>query len=221
MSQQIGSVPAGAEPLHLIRSLSGPEKAADMPNVFAFVSYVALTTMTPGPNNIMSMSNASRYGFRRSLRFTAGVCAGFFLIIGLSIAFTIVLYHAIPTIKPVMTVVGAAYILWLAWKTVTSSPHDPKAAGESTFLSGMLLQFLNPKAILYGITAASTFIVPYYHAVPVLIAFAVALALVALVATSCWALFGSVFQRFMAENHRVVSYVMGALLVYCAISLFV
>ena len=50
-----------------------------MPNVFAFLSYVVVTTFTPGPNNVMSMSNASRYGFRRSMRFTTGVCAGFFL----------------------------------------------------------------------------------------------------------------------------------------------
>lgn len=62
-----------------------------MPNVFAFLSYVALTTFTPGPNNIMSMSNASRFGLRRSMRFTVGVCAGFFVIVGLAIAFTVAL----------------------------------------------------------------------------------------------------------------------------------
>jgi cysteine/O-acetylserine efflux protein len=197
-----------------------PKGKVAVPNVLAFLSYVAVTSFTPGPNNIMSMSNASRYGLKRSMRFTFGVFAGFFLIVGLSIAFTIVLYHAIPAIKPVMTVVGAAYILWLAWKTATSSPHGDSAAGQSTFVSGMLLQFLNPKAILYGLTAASTFIVPYYHSVPILVGFAVALACVSLASTSCWALFGSVFERFMAENHRIVGYAMGGLLVYCAVSLF-
>jgi len=191
-----------------------------VPDIFAFLSFVTVTSFTPGPNNIMSMSNAARFGLRRSMAFTAGVCAGFFLIVGLSIAFTIALYEAIPTIKPYMTAVGAAYILWLAYKTFTSSAHDQSAQGQSTFVSGMLLQFLNPKAILYGVTAASTFIVPYYHAVPALVGFAAALALVSFASTSCWALFGSVFQRFMAENHRAVATVMGALLVYCAVSLF-
>lgn len=192
-----------------------------MPNALAFLSYVMVTTFTPGPNNIMAMSNASRYGLRRSMRFTMGVCVGFFLIVGLSIAFTVTLYRVIPAIKPYMTVVGAAYILWLAYKTVTSSPHDESGAGQSTFLSGVVLQFVNPKAILYGITAASTFIVPYYHSVLILVAFSAALALTSLASTSCWALFGSVFQRFMADNHKVVGWVMGALLVYCAASLFV
>ena len=191
-----------------------------MPNPLAFLSFVFVTSFTPGPNNIMSMSNASRYGFRRSLPFTLGVCAGFFLIVALAITFTIALYKAIPAIRPVMTVVGAVYILWLAYKTITSSPHDDEVAAQSTFAQGMLLQFLNPKAILYGLTAASTFIVPYYHAVPVYLVFAAALALVALVSTTCWALFGSVFERFMAEHHRAVNWTMGGLLVYCAVSLF-
>ena len=130
-------------------------------------------------------------------------------------------HRAIPTIKPVMTVVGAAYILWLAWKTITSSPHDDSATGRSSFLAGVLLQFLNPKGILYGIAVASTFLVPYYHSAPTLAAFAAALALLGIVSTILWALFGSIFRRFMAENHRAVGYVMGALLVYCAVSLFV
>jgi cysteine/O-acetylserine efflux protein len=191
-----------------------------MPNVFAFVSYVVVTTFTPGPNNIMSMSNASRNGYRRSMRFTLGVAAGFFLIVGLSIIFSIALYRVVPAIKPVMTVLGAAYILWLAWTTVTSSPHDDRPAAGNTFVSGMLLQFLNPKAILFGLTVASTFIVPYYRAWWILAAFSAALAVVALVSTNCWALFGSVFQRFTTRHHRAVGLVMGALLVYCAVSLF-
>jgi len=191
-----------------------------MPNPFAFLSFVFVTSFTPGPNNIMSMSNASRHGFRRSVPFTLGVCTGFFLIVALAITFTIALYRAIPAIKPVMTVIGACYILWLAYKTVTSSPHDDEAAAQSTFVQGMLLQFLNPKAILYGLTAASTFIVPYYHAVTVYLVFSAALALVALASTSCWALFGSVFVRFMSEHHRAVNWTMGGLLVYCAVSLF-
>ncbi|HWJ02835.1 MAG TPA: lysine transporter LysE, partial [Verrucomicrobiae bacterium] len=37
-----------------------------MPNFAAFLSYVLVTSFTPGPNNIMSMSNASRYGFKKS-----------------------------------------------------------------------------------------------------------------------------------------------------------
>jgi cysteine/O-acetylserine efflux protein len=191
-----------------------------VPNVLAFASYVVLTTFTPGPNNIMSMSNASRHGFRGSSRFRLGELAGFFLVMAAAFLFTIALYQAIPAIKPYMTAVGAVYILWLAYKTLRSSPHHAAATSQNTFLSGMLLQFLNPKVILFGITVAATFIVPYYRSPPVLVVFAAGLALVGFAAVTCWALFGSVFQHFMAKNHEAVSWVMGALLVYCAVSLF-
>lgn len=38
-----------------------------MPNLTAFISYVLITTFMPGPNNIMSMSIASSYGFKKVL----------------------------------------------------------------------------------------------------------------------------------------------------------
>jgi cysteine/O-acetylserine efflux protein len=192
-----------------------------VPNYFAFLSYVMLTTFTPGPNNIMSMSNAARVGFRRTLRFTGGVFTGFFAVMALSCAFSLTLYAALPNVKPVMTGIGAAYILWLAWKTATARPHDEDTkSGTGSFVSGALLQFLNPKAILFGITVASTFLVPYYRSSLVLAGFCLFMATVSFISTSCWAMFGSVFERFLAANHRVVSWVMAGLLVYCAVSLF-
>ncbi|HOO12758.1 MAG TPA: LysE family transporter, partial [Bacillota bacterium] len=152
-----------------------------MPNFAAFVSYALITTFTPGPNNIMSMSNASRYGFKRSIPFNVGVFLGFFLIMVLSSLFSVALYSFIPSIKPVMTFIGASYILWLAWKTYSSRPHveEKDTRRTNTLLAGLLLQFVNPKVILYGITLVSTFIVPYYKSVPVLVGFAIALAFTA------------------------------------------
>ncbi len=192
----------------------------NVPNPFAFLSYVMLTTFTPGPNNIMSMSTASQHGFRKSLRFTSGVFAGFFVVMALSCAFTLSLYNAMPSIKPVMTVVGASYILWLAYKTVTASTHAEKDASSSGFLSGVVLQFFNPKAILYGVTSASTFLVPYYKSPWVLAGFCFFMAAVSFVATSSWAMFGSIFERFLSRNGKVVAWIMAGLLVYCAVSLF-
>ena len=193
-----------------------------MPNFAAFLSYVLVTTFTPGPNNIMSMSNASRYGFKKSIMFNVGIFFGFFIIIALCSVFSVALYSLIPSIKPIMTCIGAVYILWLAWKTYKSKPHCENANKKrtNTFLSGLLLQFVNPKVIIYGVTTVSTFIVPYYKSVLVLTNFSAFLAFVGFVATCCWSLFGSVFQKFLVKNDKVVNIVMALLLVYCAVSLF-
>ncbi|HEX3032502.1 MAG TPA: LysE family transporter [Bacillota bacterium] len=192
-----------------------------MLNIGAFISYALITTFTPGPNNIMSMTNASRHGFSRSIRFNYGVFCGFVVIILLCTLFSAGLYRFIPAIKPVMTLVGAAYILQLAWKILRSQPKDSEAAeAMNTFKAGLLLQFVNPKVILYGITTVSTFILPYYSSPALLAGFAVLLAFLGFVGTCSWALFGAVFQRFLASHHQVVNTVMSVLLVYCAVSLF-
>lgn len=192
-----------------------------MPNPFAFISYVLLTTFTPGPNNIMAMSIATRRGFRASMPFSWGVAAGFFVVMAASMAFSATLYKALPGIEPFMKALGAAYILWLAYKVATARPPGEEDGGASgSFWSGILLQFFNPKGILYGITVAATFVTPYYRAPAVLTAFCAFLALVTIASTTTWALFGSAFERFLARYHRLVGGIMAALLVYCAVSLF-
>lgn len=193
-----------------------------MPNIAAFLSYVFVTSFTPGPNNIMSMSNASRYGFKKSIFFNIGILVGFFIIITLCSIFSVTLYSFIPSIKPVMTYIGAAYILWLAWKTYKSTPHSDNESKKqtNTFMAGLLLQFVNPKVILYGITTVSTFIVPYFRSALVLAGFSSFLASVGFVSTCCWSLFGSMFQRFLIKNDKVINAIMALLLIYCAVSLF-
>ncbi len=47
-----------------------------MPNVLAFLSYILAMTITPGPNNMMCLVNGSRFGFRQTLHFIAGLFAG-------------------------------------------------------------------------------------------------------------------------------------------------
>ncbi|WP_088187096.1 LysE family transporter [Desulfosporosinus sp. FKA] len=197
-----------------------------MPNFTAFLSYVVITTFTPGPNNIMSMSNASRHGFMKCIFFNIGIFFGFFTIIALCSTFSVTLFRLIPSIKPIMTCIGAVYILWLAWKTYKNDPHNKGNSDSNdqkktnTFKAGFLLQFVNPKVILYGITTVSTFIVPYYRSVIVLAIFSIILASVGFIATCCWSLFGSVFQKLLVQNEKIINIVMALLLLYCAISLF-
>lgn len=193
-----------------------------MPNLLAFISYVAISTFTPGPNNIMSMSNASHHGFVKSIRFNLGAFFGFIIVMGFCTMFGTTLYLILPTLKSYLLVIGAAYILWLAWKIYKSEAgHLADKSSANSFRSGLLLQFVNLKVILYGMTAITTFIVPYYHSIPVLAGFAVLLAFVGFVSTSCWALFGTVFQKVLKRKHKLINAIMSLLLVYCAVSLFI
>lgn len=190
-------------------------------NLYAFLSFIFITAYTPGPNNIMSMSHASRLGFRKSFPFNLGILAGFSVVMILCTLFSTALYTLIPKIKPVMLVLGAGYMLYLAWKIWKSnSDIHVQDTKSSTVLSGCLLQFVNPKIMVYGITAMSSYILPVFQAPAVLAGFVLLLSLVGFSGSICWAAFGSVFSRFFQEHSKLLNGILALLLVYCAASLF-
>ncbi len=64
-------------------------------HLYDFLIYCFITAYTPGANNLLSMSNAIRLGFRRSIRFNLGILAGFAVIMSVCTAFSATLYsHA-------------------------------------------------------------------------------------------------------------------------------
>lgn len=192
-------------------------------NFAAFFSYIFLTAFTPGPNNIMSMTNASKYGFKKSFPFNLGVLLGFLIMMSLSAAFSTLLYRLIPHAEPVMLWLGAAYILWLAWSVWKDAPHGSKKglAQTASVLSGMVLQLVNVKVILYGITAMSSFILPNYHGFFPIAFFVILLSMTGFAGTCCWALFGSVFESLFNSHRKASNTVMALLLVYCAVTMVV
>ena len=135
-----------------------------MPSIAAFLSFACIMSFTPGPNNIMALSSASAYGFRQGLRFCFGVLLGVLGLMTACALFGAALFRFLPDVEPTMRAVGAAYILWMAfavWRSGSGS-EDSRLVPVNGVVSGMLLQFVNPKGILYGITAFSSFVLPYY-----------------------------------------------------------
>lgn len=188
---------------------------------YAFLTYAVVTAATPGPNNIMSMSNGNRLGFRGALPFNFGIWAGFTIVMVACTLFCTALSTLIPTIRLPMMILGAAYMLYLAWGTFRSSDVIQEDHSREGFLSGLLLQFINPKIYLYGILSMEAYVLPYYEDRPVILfLFALLLAFIGFVFTLCWSAFGSVFRRLFSQYARIVNTIMALLLVYCAVSLF-
>ena len=186
-----------------------------------FLIYCFITAYTPGANNLLSMSNAARLGFRKSVFFNFGITMGFLIVMTVCTLFSSTLYSALPKVKFYMQLLGAAYMLYLAWKVwKTSSDLEVESRKESSFLSGMVLQFMNPKIYIYAITAMSLYILPLYHSVVALIVFVLILTIIGASGSYVWALFGSAFCRFFTKHIKGVNLVMALLLVYCAVSLY-
>ena len=190
-------------------------------NWFSFLTYAVITAATPGPNNIMSMTNGARQGFRAALPFNLGIWTGFSVVMLLCTALCQLLGTLIPKIRLPMLLLGAAYMLYLAWETFRSSGDIRESRAGEGFVSGLLLQFVNAKIYIYGIMSMEAYILPVYQgrALP-LAGFALLLAFIGFLFTLCWSAFGSAFILLFSRHAKLVNTLMALLLVYCAVSLF-
>ncbi|MBQ8599865.1 MAG: LysE family transporter [Clostridia bacterium] len=188
----------------------------------SFLTYAVITAVTPGPNNIMSMSNGSKKGFRGALPFNLGIWLGFSVVMVLCTLFCNALAVWIPKLRLPMLLLGAAYMLYLAWETFRSSGELETKNEKDGFWAGAFLQFINPKIYIYCIMSMEAYILPYFQGqTGVLLSFALLLALIGFVFTLAWSAFGSVFRWLFSKHTKVVNTVMALLLIYCAISLFI
>jgi len=69
-----------------------------MMQIVPFLTYVFVTTFTPGPNNILSMSNAMRFGYKNTLRFLLGITCGFLVVMLLSGLANVILINLLPQV---------------------------------------------------------------------------------------------------------------------------
>ncbi|MFJ7666167.1 LysE family translocator [Lysinibacillus sp. NPDC097195] len=192
----------------------------------SFLVFVVITSFTPGPNNIMAMAFANQYGLLKTIQFCLGVGIGFFTITGLSCFFNVALMNVMPIITFPLTLLGVVYMLYLAFKILTSqdtdenSPHslEPK---RNFLLLGAILQYVNPKGILFGITVVATYILPHYSSNISYLLFSLLLGFVGILSTFSWALFGSAFRTVLTTYRQPFNIIMALLLLYSAFSIIV
>lgn len=189
--------------------------------ISGFLTYTLITALTPGPNNILALSSVNQHGFRRSLLVLAGMSAGFLVLMLVCGIFTYTLISVLPSLTNWLVWIGAAYILWLAWKIANSSPAaDDSSERPLSFWLSFWLQFANVKIILYGITALSAFVLPYTQNILSVTAVSVLLAVIGCLGNLVWALAGHLFQSIFRQYGRLVNRVLALLLIYCAVRMF-
>ena len=190
--------------------------------VVPFLSFVLVTTFTPGPNNISSASMGVLHGYKKTVKYCLGIATGFFGVMLLCGLISNTLLHILPGVETPLRIAGAGYILWLAFETLhTSYTFEDTDRRPLGFARGVLLQVLNLKAIVYGLTLYSTFLSPITDNLTLLISFTLFLTCMSFCSTSTWALFGASIRTYLHQPkiRQGVNLVLALLLVYTAIEL--
>jgi threonine/homoserine/homoserine lactone efflux protein len=182
----------------------------------AFFTFSVAAAATPGPSNALLTATGANVGVLRGLPALVGVAVGMGLMMFL-VAFglgTIILDNSV--VLTGVKWVGAAFLLWLAWKIATAGRGSAAAGSKPIgFLGAAAFQWINPKSWLVCASAAATFL-DQGAGSPLAQSAAFGLTFVVASLPSCfpWLAFGAVVQRFLRSERtlRVFNGAMGALL---------
>lgn len=186
------------------------------------LAFALITTFTPGPNNITSASMGLNNSYRKTLPYLLGIFSGFFIIMILCAFLAVSLLQTLPGVEKILGPAGAAYILWLAYHTLKANYTFTESNKETLrFINGFLLQILNPKVIIYGITIYSTFLRDLPRNTIVLPISALIFAIISFCSISTWALFGTFIRKFMKNRNMtlILNLLLSLMLVLTAVKI--
>ena len=170
----------------------------------ALVGFAFVSSVTPGPNNMMLLASGVNFGFRRTVPHMLGIGFGFASLL-LGVGFGLgALLTAFPALHLALKLAGGAYLLYLAWR-IASSRTLAEADGASRpmfFLEAAAFQWINPKAWVMAVTAMAIYTTPEAPVVSVLLV-TTAFALVNVPSVSVWAGFGTALRGWLSDPARL------------------
>lgn len=209
-----------AAPLSLPAS-PGSRCNGGMNELLPLLTYCALMSGTPGPNNMMLVASGVHHGYRRTLPAILGMVTGvatltFVTCLGLGAAFT-----RWPLLHDALRLAGTAYMLVLAWKLAGSPAAQDRPPERVGFVQAALFQAVNPKSWIRAVTVASVFMPTQLGVPAAALLVSVLGAVVGFPCISTWALFGTWIGRFLGSptRRRVFNAIMAASLAVLALML--
>lgn len=173
--------------------------------ILALTVYGIVSSITPGPNNLMLLASGVNFGFRRTIPHMLGISLGFGVLlcaVGLGLG---ALLTAVPALHLGLKIAGGAYLLWLSWKIASArslSNGKDAEAKPMTFLGAAAFQWVNVKAWVMAVTAMALYTDPARPFFSVAIIAGV-FTLVNLPCVSLWAAFGQGLRGFLADPARL------------------
>jgi threonine/homoserine/homoserine lactone efflux protein len=192
--------------------------------LIAIVAFSVVSSVTPGPNNLLLWASGAEAGLRRTLPHVLGTALGLgFMALAVAAGLG-ALVTTVPAVTVALKLAGSAYLVWLAWRLLRSGAlHRGAATTPLGVGQAVAFQLVNAKAWIFALGAVTTF---RPSELPTLAGGAVVAAIMALVilpTAGLWAAAGEALARLVAEpgSRRVVNVVLGVLLVASVVTVWI
>jgi threonine/homoserine/homoserine lactone efflux protein len=130
----------------------------DLELLLAMLAFTLPISILPGPNNLLSASHSSRYGFKETLPLISGMVFGWFLL-GIVVGFGAQFIEENKDLLNLLTYIGVGYIIYLSYKIATARLVDGEEAADEKLglTTGAILQVVNGKAFVHLLILMTVF----------------------------------------------------------------
>lgn len=133
-----------------------------MDTLLPFMLFAFVASITPGPTNILVLTNSSRHGLLPTLPIVLGACAGaasLVLLVGTGLGDVIAQHLLMQTL---MSWIGIVWLTWLSWQIFKSpaqaiDPEQQSSAPRLGLWGAATLQLVNPKTWMMALAVVSVF----------------------------------------------------------------
>ncbi|OMH32084.1 LysE family translocator [Motiliproteus sp. MSK22-1] len=182
----------------------------------ALMAFAFVSSITPGPNNLMLMSSGANFGFQRTIPHMLGVGIGFVFMLVLVGIGLMQIFDRFPLSYDLLKVFSVIYLLYLAFKIATAAPPESKQVSTGTplsFIQAASFQWVNPKAWTMALTAISVYSpTRSFESIAIV---GIVFGLINLPSVSVWTILGQQLRRLLTSHVRLRAFniVMATLLV--------
>ncbi|PTE88743.1 LysE family transporter [Staphylococcus equorum] len=182
----------------------------------SFVFYTFFMSYTPGPNNLLALDGALKLGLKGTAKFLIGIGLGFLTLSMLCLLFSEYMAAYFSSFIFVIKIVGFIYLLYLAYSVFKHNAKDAQQNNTYRMRDGLLLQYMNPKTIVYVLTAIVTYVTTQNISFLATLSYTIIIALIGVSGAVAWAVMGLCFKKLLLKYEFIYKVSMSACLVVLA-----
>ncbi len=174
--------------------------------LLALIAFAFVSSITPGPNNLMLMASGANFGFRRTVPHMLGVGLGFTFMVLLVGTGLVQAFDRYPVSYTILKIASVIYLLYLAWKIANAAPTQDQAVKGTpmTFLQAASFQWVNPKAWAMALTATAAYTPD--QTLGAIMVVALVFGAVNLPSVSVWTVLGQQMARVLTNPRRLLAF---------------
>jgi len=173
-----------------------------------FLLFAFVASITPGPTNILVLTNSQHFGVRATLPALLSACVAASAIVLISGAGAGEMLHQYPLVRQVMSWAGVLWLSWMSWQLFCAPAANVSRDTHTRFTAraAALLQVINPKTWMMALAVVSLFAPAGEGALRDIALMALWFLLISVAYLLCWAWLGQAVNKVFRTAAAMVRF---------------